>query len=94
MMGRQGEPSGGLVAPWRWKFSRILVVLLALAIPTVAGVVTYVGYVEEGVDGVEGISGIASLDVSRDGANLYAVGPFEGTLAVFSRIGAEIEHVQ
>jgi 6-phosphogluconolactonase (cycloisomerase 2 family) len=78
-----------LVAPWRWKFSRILVVLLALAIPTVAGVVTYVGYVEEGVDGVEGISGIASLDVSRDGANLYAVGPFEGTLAVFSRNQAD-----
>ena len=48
------------------------------------GLLTYVEKHSSGVFGVTGIEGVAALNLSPDGAHLYATGPLTNSLAVFA----------
>lgn len=49
------------------------------------GALTWVEAVKDGVDGANGLDGASSVDVSIDGTSVYATGPNEDAVAVFSR---------
>jgi len=52
---------------------------------SLTGELTYVEYVQDGLGGVDGIAGIKGINISPDGKNVYAAGPDEDAVAVFSR---------
>lgn len=51
----------------------------------VNGELTYVGATFNLIDGVMGIDGVPQVEVSPDGAQLYAIGPNDDALVVFTR---------
>lgn len=69
----------------RTRIFKAFSVVLVLALPTMAGLITYTNLVRDNVAGVDGLRGVASIAISADGLNLYAVGQLEDALAVFSR---------
>jgi len=64
---------------------RIVAAILVLAVPTMAGLITFSSLVRDNVGGVDGLRGVSSVAASPDGQNIYAVGKLEDALAVFSR---------
>lgn len=64
---------------------RFVVMLVAVAVPALAMLLTFVGLVQDDVGGVQGLDGVVSLAVSPDGNDLYAVGSGDNALAVFDR---------
>ncbi len=52
---------------------------------TTTGVLSFVGVHKDGVNGVEGLGNARSVAMSPDGAQLYVVSNYSGTLAVFDR---------
>ena len=49
------------------------------------GSLTFVDVYKDGVDGFEGLDGASSVAISPDGQHLYATGPHDDTVVVFSR---------
>ena len=64
---------------------RVVALLLAVAVPALAGLATFIGMVQDNEGGVDGLDGVVALAISPDGDNLYAVGSQENTLTVFDR---------
>ena len=64
---------------------RVVAAILIVAVPTVAGLITFSSLVRDNVGGVDGLRGVSSVAVSSDGQNIYAVGKLEDALAVFRR---------
>ncbi|MEM9917525.1 MAG: beta-propeller fold lactonase family protein [Bacteroidota bacterium] len=59
--------------------------IVAFSRDVATGNLTYVQTLTDNVDGVDGLQGILFLASSPDGNNIYATGPDENALAVFSR---------
>ena len=63
-----------------------LVALLGVAVIGAADpVLTFVEVQKDGVGGVDGLDGAKSVTVSPDGSHLYAAGPLDDAVAVFSQ---------
>ncbi len=64
---------------------RILLVLLFLAIPAMAAVLTFIEVEHDGIGGVEGLDGAHALSLSPGGRHLYVAGGKDDAVAVFVR---------
>lgn len=59
--------------------------ITTFAVDPVSGALTRVGVVIDGYEGVEGIATCTDVAVSLDGKHVYAAGPADDALAIFSR---------